>query len=63
MVTTPKNYRGLVLAKVEGFTSKQVRVAYRNTWNYGGDGENEKFITPPNTLVKVVTLQNLEIDD
>lgn len=43
VVTTPKNYRGLVKAKVVGFTPKQVRVVYINNWNYGNPGREEHF--------------------
>lgn len=54
VVTTPKNYRGLVKATIVGFTPQQVRVVYMNTWNYGSPGKEEKFLTYPGTLVKIV---------
>lgn len=52
VVTTPKNYRGLVKATVVAFTPKKVRVRYTNTWNYGPKGREEDFLTPPESLVK-----------
>lgn len=54
VVTTPKRYRGLVKARIVGFTAQQVRVVYMNTWNYGQPGKEEKFLTYPGTLVKIV---------
>lgn len=54
VITTPKNYRGLVKAKIVGFTPKKVRVVYMNTWNYGHPGRDEDFLTPPDTLVKFI---------
>lgn len=55
VVTTPKNYRGLVRAKVVAFTPKQVRVVYMNTWNYGLPGREENFLTGAGSLVKIPT--------
>lgn len=54
VVTTPKNYRGLVKATIVAFTPQQVRVKYINTWNYGKPGREELFLTPSCTLVKIV---------
>lgn len=53
VVTTPKNYRGLVRATIKSFTPKQVRVVYMNTWNYGSPGREENFLTYSDSLVKV----------
>lgn len=53
VVVTPKNYRGLVKGKIVAFTKLQVRVLYLNTWNYGQPGEEENFITYPDTLIKI----------
>ncbi len=54
VVTTPKNYRGLVRAKIVSFTTQQVNVSYMNTWNFGTPGREENFRTYPNTLVKII---------
>lgn len=53
VMTTPKNYRGLVRARIKAFTPKQVRVVYMNTWNYGAPGREEDFLTYSDSLVKV----------
>ena len=53
VVTTPKNYRGLVRATVKAFTPMQVRVVYLNIWNYGLPGREEEFLTSSGSLVKV----------
>ncbi|MND59074.1 hypothetical protein D3C80_502530 [compost metagenome] len=53
VVTTPKNYRGLVRARIKAFTPKQVRVVYVNDWNYGSPGREEDFLTCCGSLVKV----------
>lgn len=53
VVTTPKNYRGLVKAKIIAFTPQQIRVSYINSWNYGKPGIEELFLTPPNTCIKI----------
>ena len=53
VVTIPKNYRGLVRARIKAFTPMMVRVVYLNTWNYGQPGREEDFLTDCNSLVKV----------
>lgn len=45
---TPKNYRGLVKATIVGFTLKQVKVEYMNTWNY--QGKLEAYLTYPSSI-------------
>lgn len=40
----PNGYRNLVLGKISGFTARQVRIDYTNTWNHGSPGR------PDNTL-------------
>jgi hypothetical protein len=52
VIVTPKNYRGLVRAKVVKFTPKQVRLAYMNTWNYGSPGRYEEYLVYPGDCVK-----------
>jgi len=51
VVTTPKNYRGLVKAKIKAFTKQKVRVVYINDWNYQL-GKEEEFLTYPTDMVK-----------
>jgi hypothetical protein len=46
-------YRSLVLARIIGFTPRNVRVCYMNTWNYGKDGLYEELLQSPGQLVKV----------
>lgn len=53
VVTTPKNYRGLVKATVLKLTPQKIRVSYINDWNYAKPGREEFFITPPDTCVKI----------
>lgn len=53
VVVTPKNYRGLVKAEVIAFTPKQVRLRYKNTWNYGRPGEDEEYLVYPASVVKI----------
>ena len=52
VVVTPKNYRGLVPAKIKNFTAMKVRVIYMNTWNYGRPGRPEEYLINPNDCVK-----------
>ena len=47
------NYRHFVLARVIGFTPKQVRVAFYNTWNYGKEGRYTELLQSPVQLTKV----------
>lgn len=49
VVTTPKNYRGLVRAKVIAFTPQKVRVVYRHH-----RGHDEEFITYPTAVIKII---------
>jgi hypothetical protein len=53
VVTTPKHYRGLVKAVIISFTPKQVRVLYKNTWNFVV-GVDEYYLTYPNSVVKII---------
>ena len=52
IIISPK-YRQLVLARIIAFTPKQVRVAYRNTWNYGKEGMYMELLQWPDQLTKV----------
>lgn len=47
VAVTPKNYRGLIKAKIVKFTEQNVKVVYKRP--YHGD---EEYLVPPNALVK-----------
>lgn len=53
VVTTPRYYRGLVRAEVIAFKPKQVRMRYKNTWNYG-EGKDEEYLAFPSSVVKIL---------
>lgn len=53
------NYRHFVRAKVTQFTTKQVRVAYMNTWHYAEPGYPTELLQQPNQLTKIVAEQEL----
>jgi hypothetical protein len=53
VVTTPKNYRGLVKATILSFTPKKVHVSYMNTWNYGLPGRPETYLVDQIAVVKI----------
>lgn len=52
VIVTPKNYRGLVFAKVKGFTPVRVRLIYMNTWNYGPPGRPEEYLVNSKDCVR-----------
>lgn len=52
VAVAPKNYRGLVLAKIIKFAPKSVLVEYNNTWNYGSEGMIQTYMTSPGSLIK-----------
>lgn len=47
------NYRHFVLARVIGFTAKNVRVAFMNTWNFAAPGYYTELLQGPSQLTKV----------
>lgn len=47
------SYRHLVLARVIGFTPKNVRVAYMNDWNFGAPGFYKELLQIGSQLTKV----------
>lgn len=53
VVVTPKNYRGLIRATVVKMTSQKVRLAYKNTWNFGKPGVDEEYLVWPTDVVKI----------
>ncbi len=49
----PKNYRGLVKAKVIAFTPQQVRLEYINNWNFQAVRQvTEQYLVYPSMCVK-----------
>jgi len=48
------NYRSMTTGEVIAFTPKQVRVKYRNTWNYSGEGLEQTYLNYPSDFAKGV---------
>lgn len=48
----PNGYRDLVRGRITAFTTKQVRIAYTNTWNFGKPGVDDETLRYPSVIVK-----------
>lgn len=53
VAVAPKNYRGLIRAQIIKFTPQQVRVKYKNTWNFGTPGRDEEYLVYPGDLMLI----------